>query len=320
MAYRRLLTIPLYIFLTLSATALLPLLVLIGLILSVAPQFRGVLPTIGFVFCYLWCETIGITSSLYIWLRYRDRRAFLMANYHLQCWWANSLKVSAEKLYRLTFVVENQEALLGDPAIMLPRHASIADTIIPMVFYAIPQKVRLRYVLKKELLLDPCLDIVGRRLPNYFVDRDGQDSEQARRGVAALLANLESDEGALIYPEGTRFSQAKHAALRVRYRESPEMLAQLDRYQSLLPPRLGGTLAMLSANPGLDVIFCAHAGFEGSSRFADLLNGSWVGAKIWIRFWRIDYADVPGDPAGQQVFLFQEWDRMQKLVSPAKLG
>ena len=42
---------------------------------------------------------------------------------------------------------------------MLLRHAGIADTIIPRVFYAIPQQVRLRYVLKKELLMDPCLDL-----------------------------------------------------------------------------------------------------------------------------------------------------------------
>ena len=68
-----------------------------------------------------------------------------------------------------------------------------------MVFYAIPFGVRLRYVLKKELLFDPCLDIVGNRLPNYFVDRGGQDSERARRGVAELVRDLGPDEGALIY-------------------------------------------------------------------------------------------------------------------------
>ena len=32
--------------------------------------------------------------------------------------------------------------------------------------------LRLRYVLKRELLWDPCLDIVGQRVPNIFVDRD----------------------------------------------------------------------------------------------------------------------------------------------------
>ena len=60
-----------------------------------------------------------------------------------------------------------------------------------MVFYAIPHQVRLRYVLKRELLLDPCLDIVGNRLPNCFVARSGADAQadidkvaDARRATA----------------------------------------------------------------------------------------------------------------------------------------
>ena len=101
---------------------------------------------------------------------------FLDANFQLQCWWANALKRAAETLFSLRFTVEGAEALDGPPAIMLPRHASIADTIIPIVFYAIPHRTRLRYVLKRELLLDPCLDIVGNRLPNCFVARTGEDA------------------------------------------------------------------------------------------------------------------------------------------------
>jgi len=31
-------------------------------------------------------------------------------------------------------------------------------------------------VLKRELLADPCLDIVGNRLPNHFLDRHATDS------------------------------------------------------------------------------------------------------------------------------------------------
>ncbi len=197
---------------------------------------------------------------------------------------------------------------------MLPRHASIADTIIPMVYYAIPQQIRLRYVLKRELLVDPCLDIVGHRLPNYFVDRHGQDSEGARRGVAALLANIGEREGALIYPEGTRFSAAKHARLVERYAASADMLGQLQRWTHLLPPRLGGTQSLLGANPGLDLIFCAHTGFEGSSHFATLINGSWIGAQIRISFWRVPGTVIPADAEAQREFLFAQWDRMQAEV------
>ena len=314
MPLRRLVSIPLFLTLTVLLTALAPALLLIALVATALPRFRGALPTLLFILGYLWCETIGIVTALLIWLRYRRRADFLAANYRLQCWWANALKAIAEKLFRLNFEVRGSDALEGPPAILLPRHASIADTIIPMVYYAIPQKIRLRYVLKKELLIDPCLDIVGNRLPNYFVDRGGQDSESARQGVATLLSDLDSNEGVLIYPEGTRFSKAKHTALRIRYADSTELQAQLARWQRLLPPRLGGSLALLQANPDRDLLFCAHSGFEGSSHFSNLINGSWMNARIRIQFWRIPYTQVPKEEEAQTGFLFEQWDRMEQTV------
>jgi len=320
MPVRRLFSTTGFIGLTLLLTALAPLLLPIAALVSLTARLRGALSTLLFLLGYLWCETIGIVLAVVIWLRYRNGAAFPRANYRLQCWWANALKVIAEKVYRLRFEIQGEDALPGPGAIMLPRHASIADTIIPMVYYAIPQQIRLRYVLKRELLVDPCLDIVGNRLPNYFVDRGGQDSERARRGVAALLTDLAPDEGVLIYPEGTRHSAAKHAALRRRYWESADMQAQLDRWPDLLPPRLGGTLALLAANPGRDLLFCAHSGFEGSSHFSNLVNGSWLRANIRIAFWRVPYAQLPHDPDGMRAFLFAQWDRMQATVEALRQG
>jgi len=320
MRARRLLTIPIFIGATLLLTALLPLLVLVAILLSPFRPTRGALPTFGFLYGYLWCETIGIFSALLIWVRHRNRADFLRANYRLQYWWANALKVMAEKLFRLRFDVSGEAALAGPAGLMLPRHASIADTVIPMVFYAIPRNIRLRYVLKNELLVDPCLDIVGNRLPNYFVDRGGQDSERARRGVATLMHALDEDEGVLIYPEGTRFSAAKRAALQSRYADSADMQAQLQRWKVLLPPRLGGTLALLSNSNGKDLIFCAHTGFEGSSHFSNLVNGSWVGAHIRIHFWRVPNAEIPPDAQSQVQFLFRQWDRMQDTLNALASG
>jgi 1-acyl-sn-glycerol-3-phosphate acyltransferase len=310
-----LLTIPVFLLLTVAVTAALPVLLIVALLLSALSGFRGAVPTLLFVVGYLWCETIGIVSAAWLWIRHRDRRRFIDGNYRLQFWWANALKVLAERLFRLTFEVHGENALEGGPAFVMPRHASIADTVIPMVFYAIPRNVRLRYVLKRELLFDPCLDIVGNRLPNYFVDRGGEDSERARQGVAALIGTLGPEEGALIYPEGTRASDAKRESLRRRYADNVEMTTQLDRWPSLLPPRLGGTLALLDGNPGRDLLLCAHTGFEGSSHFSNLINGSWMGAHIRIRFWRVPYADIPATRDDRVQFLFSQWDRMQREVS-----
>jgi 1-acyl-sn-glycerol-3-phosphate acyltransferase len=311
---RRLITIPVLMAATVTVTVTLPFWLIPVGILSFLPNTRGAVPTAGFMLGYLWLETAGILAAFAIWIRHRKREQFLEANYKLQSWWASSLKMIAAKLFRLTFEVEGTGDLVGPPVIMMPRHTSIADSIIPMVFYAFPQQIRLRYVLKRELLLDPCLDVVGHRLPNYFVDRDGRDTVTERKAVARLLADLRSNEGALIYPEGTRFSAKKHARLVERYAESKDMQTQLHRWTEILPPRLGGTLAMLQANPGLDLVFCAHTGFEGSSHFRSLINGSWIKAHIRILFWRIPYNAIPSEPDAQRDFLFNQWDRMQAEV------
>ncbi|MGB3051137.1 MAG: hypothetical protein WBB42_09060 [Polyangiales bacterium] len=56
---------------------------------------------------------------------------------------------------------------LPGPTILLMRYASILDTLLTSVYLQGPTQWRVRYILKQELLFDPCLDIVGNALPNY---------------------------------------------------------------------------------------------------------------------------------------------------------
>lgn len=313
--FRRSLTVPVCIGATLFVTAASPILLVICALLTLHPACRGAIPTFGFILGYLWCETLGILSAFYLWLRHRDSKAFLAGNYRLQCWWASTLKLIAQRFFDLHFEVSNPEALKGPGALVFPRHTSIADTLIPMVFYAIPEKIRLRYVLKKELIIDPCLDIVGHRLPNFFIDRGAQDSNATRSGLARLTHGLTEDEGILLYPEGTRFTQSKRARLQQRAANDRELEQQLARWPSLMPPKPGGFLTLLEANPGRDLIFCGHAGFEGSSHVTDLFNGSWQHAWIRICFWRVPFEEIPTERAARIDFLFHQWDVMQEWVS-----
>jgi 1-acyl-sn-glycerol-3-phosphate acyltransferase len=310
---------------TVIGTLLLPLLLPLAALVSLFPASRGALPTFGFLLGYLWCESIGILCSALVWLCYRDRQQFLDKHYALQAWWSDALKTMAERLFRLKFDIKGQQALNGPAAIVIPRHTSIADTIIPMACYATPRNLHIRYVLKKELLWDPCLDIVGNRLPNIFIDRDGPDTELSKSQIRSLMVDLAENEGALIYPEGTRYSADKHAALARRFENNLEITAQLKRWPLLLPPRLGGTLALLEENPGKDVLFCAHVGFEGSSHFSNLINGAWISARIRIQFWRVSYDDIPKEPAALKDWLLAQWDLMHEWVeknqaAPAPAG
>ncbi len=320
---RRLLTLPLLFaftaLMTVTIPLWLPLAFLAGLIL---PGARSAARVLGFITAYLWCEVAGVLVAFAIWLRHGrprtpiEEQAWFDANFALQNWWVRALKGWAERLFRLSFVVEGEDALPGDGALVILRHCSIGDTLLPVAFYNQTQNRRLRFVLKRELLFDPCLDIVGNRLPNYFADRSSQNTAREVEGVKALLEDLPADSGVLIYPEGTRFSPAKRAAVLARLREKGDeaLLARAETWHNVLPPRPGGILALLDANPGRDLLFCAHTGFEGSSNFASLFNGSWLDTTVRMRFWRVPHADIPTEPEARRAFLLDAWDRMNREV------
>ena len=106
------------------ATALAPLLAPLCWLVSFGHSSRGALRSFAFVVVYLWCESIGIVVSFWLWLRHglptrnggERWRRFLDGNFALQCWWANALKVGAQRLFSLRFVVEGAQALNGPPS------------------------------------------------------------------------------------------------------------------------------------------------------------------------------------------------------------
>ena len=275
---RRCITVPTYLLLTSLMLASLPIWLplswLLGLILSGA---RSAARCLLFIQTYLLCESIGIIASFLIWLFYLGRHsgpAYIDANYRLQHWWANTLKRGAEVLFSLSFHVEGEDVLAGPGALMLARHTSIGDTVVPVVFYAMPMNKRLRYVLKKELLFDPCLDIVGNRLPNCFIDRFSDEVSAELSLLQTLVSGMTDQDSVLIYPEGTRFSVKKRQrVLQLLAHQGSSVLSMAEQWTQLLPPRPSGTLALLEVNPGRDVSMCAHAGFEGSASFQSLFNG-----------------------------------------------
>src|SRR5262249_15701126 len=150
----------------------------------------------------------------------RDPAAFERANRWTQTVWCTALYRAAERLFSLRTHVHGAPLPGGadpPPLLIFIRHASTADTLLPVILLA-SRGYRLRYVLKRELLLDPCLDIVGNRLANHFVARGGKDTEEDLRGIAALGADLGERDAVVIYPEGTRFTPGKRARILARLR------------------------------------------------------------------------------------------------------
>jgi 1-acyl-sn-glycerol-3-phosphate acyltransferase len=217
-------------------------------------------------------------------------------------------------VFRLSFSVEGSDAIDPPPILLLARHASIVDTLLPAVFVTREHGIRLRYVLKRELLVDPALDVAGNRLPNHFVDRGPAGTEAETAAIRSLAQGMTPAEGVMIYPEGTRYSEEK----RLRY-TAPlvrkggvigELASGLER---VLPPRPGGTLALLDATTA-DVVVLAHRGLEGFARVKDIWSGGLVGSRVELKFWRVARADVPENRSDRVQWLFRLWNEIDDWV------
>ena len=80
--------------------------------------------------------------------------------------------------------IEGGAAVERGPFLLLVRHASVIDTLLPMWAVANPHAYRPRYAVKQELRASPCLDIAGHRVRTAFVRR-GEGAREIER-VAAL--------------------------------------------------------------------------------------------------------------------------------------
>jgi len=296
------------------------LVVLLGIYDLVRGNGLASLRLLGLVWVFLLAELLGVIIAALIWLRHvvqrRGHDAFLEDNYRLQRWWARLLLGAGARLLRLRFHAEGDATAVPGPVVVLMRHTSIIDTILPIVFLGARQGLRLRYVLKTELQLDPCLDIVGNRLPNCFVNRAGETAREVA-AVGRMADGMDARDGALIYPEGTRFEPGKLERAQQKLAElDPELHALSLRLHRVLPPRPGGTLALLEhALPqGADVVIFAHKGLERIVRLHDVLSGRATGTEVSLRVWRIPGSEVPAERQARLRWVFERWQEVDAFA------
>ena len=181
----------------------------------------------------------------------------------------------------------------------------------PTALLTAERGIRLRYVLKKELRADPCLDIAGGRLDNHFLDRQRVD-EAELQGIASLAKGLGDDEAVLIYPEGTRYTESARARRIAKLKASKSTrLVVAEELKHTLLPKIRGVAALHGAAPELDVVLFAHHGFEGFATLTSMLSGELVGRTVRVCFWRRSAATLSADTA---TWLDEEWRRVDAYV------
>jgi 1-acyl-sn-glycerol-3-phosphate acyltransferase len=322
MLWRRVMTVPGYTIAWLLWLGAAPLWLSLAIVVDLVRRSRGVALRSGAVVTvYLTCEVLGIVASGGLWawksLLPVDAERWTDIHFRLEAWWGTTLFRAVVRLFGLRLEVEGDADLGRGPYLLLVRHASTADTLLASALVSGPWGLRLRYVLKKELLWDPCLDIVGHRVPNVFVDRSSEDSAAEVRRVQELARDLGPRDGILIYPEGTRFTHAKRRRILDRFQRNGDakMLEYARSLAFVLPPRPGGMLGLLEAAPEADIVVCAHTGFEGAASLAHIWRGALVHQVIRVQFRRIPRDEIPSGRDARIAWILEQWQRVDAWVA-----
>lgn len=306
-------------------TALFPLLILLAAAVDLVIWLRDRRPwaavrLLAMAWWFLFGELWGIAAMAGIWLvtggpfgtgSLRRRRL----SYAWRVRWATSHLGGVRVLFSLRFEVEGLESVAPGPVLIMMRHTSIIDNMLPDTVITKTHGIGLRFLLKRELESLPIIDIGGRWVPTCYVRRASSDSDAEIAALRRLAQNLGSGEGILIYPEGTRYTPAKLArAQEVIAERQPAVVPLAARLRNVLPPRLGGTLALLEEAAGVDVVLCGHVGFDGFQYVSDVWRGGLVGSTIRIRFWRHSAASIPAGGDARIAWLYGAWQELDDWV------
>ena len=274
-----------------------------------------------FAVCWAWLETAGVICSALLWIGGQSKN--LSRHYALQRWWADRLLRALKATCGFSVEVENIDALKPGPVILLARHASLADSLVSAYVVTTLAHMNPRFVLKRELLADPCLDVVGQRLPNHFLDRQATDSTPELEALQSLVTNIDASTVGIIFPEGTRANNKKRTrALEKIAANDQDRVDRLSDMRHLLPPRPAGAAAMLRGCTSADVVVAWHVGFEGLDTFGGILKAiSSDMPPIRFHLRRVSRDVIPdasiSNAEGFTRWLDDEWMRMDGEVDDA---
>ena len=320
---RRLKSVP-ALFVVFSLTwGLLPLLITVAISFDLIRR-RGLPHTRLTLFGAWWLamELLGVITAFFLWIAFAPGGRLLnkrsqRSHSQLQSLWARSLAFGARYTIGLRWSVIGSECLVPrGPLVVLARHGSQGDALLTAALLSREGR-RLRFVLKKQLLADPCLDIVGHRIPNYFVNRDSFDNRDELTNISKLAKDIGDDEALVIFPEGTRFSPTKLVnAISALDATAPSRAKSARKLNRVLPIRTAGTLSALSVTAA-DIVFCNHVGIQDISSFSQLRDSVPLKATLRFKLWRCSRPEVPPISKEEDFvdWLDQQWVKVDEWVS-----
>ena len=199
--------------------------------------------------------------------------------------------------------------------IVISRHRSLLDAVLPASIIG-QAGLMARYTLKEDLRWEPNIDLVGHAIPHRFVTRapENLDAELAR--IRELGSFIGPDSAGLIFPEGTFFTERrKEQVVTSLERRDPKHAESARRMRYLLPPRPGGTLALLEGAPDADVVIMGHVGFEPFGTLTEILQNLGGQNQVTMKAWRYPRSQIPADQSDQIDWLFERWLELDEWIA-----
>ena len=198
------------------------------------------------------------------------------------------------------------------PLVVMSIHSGEGDSLLVLDHLLRRHGRRPRIVMHQLLALDPLIDIIGRRLPNRFVDPRGGDIE---REIEAMSHDLGADDAVLIFPEGGNVTaeRRKRAIERLLHRGHHREAERASRLGHLGAPRPGGALAALEGAGDADVVFFAHAGFPQGLRetWRTLPHPKTIDVELWL----VPAREIPSGTDARIDWLFRWWGELDAWVT-----
>jgi 1-acyl-sn-glycerol-3-phosphate acyltransferase len=242
------------------------------------------------------------------------------AHYRLLGWFVGGLAGRARQLFDIGLRVEPEpgaaEALEADrPLLIFSRHAGPGDTVFLTDLLMTRFDRRPSVVFKDALALDPCVDLLGHRLPHAVLDKS--DADECEQRIRETAARLRPRGALLLFPEGGNFTpERRRRSLAKLWRKGRRDEARAGEQMShVLPPHPTGALAALAGDPDSDVIFAAHTGLGLAAFPRQLWRDPPIGRTLTVHLWRVGPDQRPPDPEAAAGWLYDWWRRIDDWVA-----
>lgn len=267
------------------------------------------------ILCWTSLESAGLIAATGAAMMGRGDDAAL--HFTLQREWSRALIGALRLTAGLRFQVQGLESMRArGPVVVCARHASLIDVFVP-VWLCNEVGLNPRIMMAEELQMDPCLDVVGNRLPHAFVARGRGASDLISEQVAQMTSGADERDACVIFPEGRVMAEnVRLSAMEEAVTRAPARRSHVSPLKVLGPARARGTELLLRALPDADLALVMHSGFPGFDSFGSSTLSLPLRRPVEVSVRRFCRGEI--DMAHFEPWLDEQWLAADRSLSVAR--